>query len=51
MKLEDRIAVVTGSGSGIGQATAKLFAKSGAKIVIADKSLEAAKTTSEQLNS
>ena len=51
MKLENRIAVVTGSGSGIGQATAKLFAESGAKIVVADKSLEAAKATSEQLNS
>ena len=51
MKLKNKIALVTGSGSGIGQATAKLFAESGAKIVIADKSLEAAQATSDQLNS
>jgi len=34
--LEGKIAVITGAGRGIGQATAELYAKHGAKIVIAD---------------
>jgi meso-butanediol dehydrogenase / (S,S)-butanediol dehydrogenase / diacetyl reductase len=35
-KLEDKITVVTGGGSGIGEATARLFAAEGARVVIAD---------------
>ncbi|KAM3423918.1 hypothetical protein BST61_g1312 [Cercospora zeina] len=35
-RLQDRIAVITGSSSGIGRETALLFAKEGAKIVCAD---------------
>ena len=35
-KLESRIAVITGGGSGIGEATAKLFSSEGARVVIAD---------------
>jgi len=36
MKLRDRVAIITGAGSGIGRATALLFAKEGARIVVAD---------------
>jgi len=36
MRLEDKIAVVSGGGSGIGQATAQLFAAEGAQVVIFD---------------
>ncbi|HJU29267.1 MAG TPA: SDR family NAD(P)-dependent oxidoreductase [Candidatus Binataceae bacterium] len=35
-KLENKIAVITGGGSGIGAATARLFAAEGARVVIAD---------------
>jgi len=34
--LENQVAIVTGSGRGIGAATAKLFAKEGAKVVVSD---------------
>ena len=33
-KLDNRIAVITGAGSGIGEATAKLFAAEGARVVM-----------------
>ncbi len=35
-KLDDKVAVLTGAASGIGEATAKLFAREGAKLVLAD---------------
>jgi meso-butanediol dehydrogenase/(S,S)-butanediol dehydrogenase/diacetyl reductase len=46
MKLKDKIAVITGAGSGIGRATALLFSKEGAKVVVADiDELKAKETT------
>ena len=36
MKLEDKVAVITGAGSGIGRHCAYEFAKNGAKVVVAD---------------
>ena len=35
-KLEGKVAVITGAGSGIGRATARLFASEGAALIIAD---------------
>jgi meso-butanediol dehydrogenase/(S,S)-butanediol dehydrogenase/diacetyl reductase len=36
-KLQNKVAAITGAGSGIGRATALLFAKEGAKVVVLDK--------------
>lgn len=42
--LQDQVAIITGSGQGIGAATALLFSKEGAKVVVTD--LDAAKSNS-----
>jgi len=47
--LTDRVAVVTGGGGGIGAATARLFARHGADVVIADIDAELARLTADQI--
>ena len=51
MKLEDKVALVTGAGSGIGQAIALAFAREGAKLVVNDIMEERAATTAADIKS
>jgi NAD(P)-dependent dehydrogenase (short-subunit alcohol dehydrogenase family) len=40
MEVRDRVAIVTGAGSGIGRATAQVLAAAGARVVVADIGIE-----------
>ena len=42
MELENKVVVITGAGSGIGAATASLFAEHGAKVIVSDLNMEKA---------
>ena len=44
-RLAGKVCLITGAGSGIGQATARLFASEGARVVVADVDLNAAQVT------
>ncbi len=44
-RLQGKVCLITGAGSGIGQATARLFAREGARVVVADVDDRGAKST------
>lgn len=50
-KLDGKVAVITGVGSGMGKATAKLFAKEGAKVVLAEFNESTMNETLEEIKS
>ncbi|MEK6594583.1 MAG: beta-ketoacyl-ACP reductase [Pseudomonadota bacterium] len=45
MRLQDKVAIITGAGRGIGQATAVKFVKEGAKVVVCDLTPESVEET------
>jgi NAD(P)-dependent dehydrogenase (short-subunit alcohol dehydrogenase family) len=49
MKLQGKAALITGAGSGMGRATALLFAREGAKVAVNDVNLESAQKTVEEI--
>lgn len=49
MKLENRVAVVTGAGQGIGKAIAEKLSQEGATVVVADLNADTAKTTANEI--
>ena len=51
MRLENKVAILTGAGSGIGKATALMFAKEGAKVVVAGRREEPLKKVVDAIRS
>ena len=49
MKLEDKVVIITGAGSGIGAATAKLFGTHGATVIASDINLENAQKVVDEI--
>jgi 3-hydroxybutyrate dehydrogenase len=50
MRLKDKVAVVTGAASGIGEQIARTFSRAGARLVIADLDIGGAELVAAQLN-
>ena len=49
MRLKDRISIVTGAATGIGKATAKVFAEEGSTVIAADINLNGAEETAGEI--
>ena len=50
MRLENKVALITGSASGIGKEIAIIYAREGAKVAIADLNLQAAEATAREID-
>ncbi|WP_421700055.1 SDR family oxidoreductase [Ancylobacter sp.] len=49
MRLKDKVAIITGSAAGIGEAAAELFVREGARVLLADRNGEGAAQVAERL--
>jgi len=49
MRLQNKVALITGAGSGIGKASAQLFSKEGANVVLVDVNEEAVFATRDEI--
>ncbi|CAM5705956.1 3-ketoacyl-ACP reductase OS=Lysinibacillus sphaericus OX=1421 GN=LS41612_21620 PE=4 SV=1 [Lysinibacillus sphaericus] len=49
-KLQNKVAIITGSGAGIGKEIARKYAQEGAKVVIADFNEDALNATVNEFN-
>ena len=49
MRLSNKVALITGGGSGIGKASCLLFAREGAKVVVVDLKKETAQATADEI--
>jgi NAD(P)-dependent dehydrogenase (short-subunit alcohol dehydrogenase family) len=49
MRLDGKVAIITGAGGGVGKAAAKIFTKEGARVVIAEMNEVIGKQTEEEL--
>lgn len=48
-KLEGKVTIVTGAASGMGRSIAKLYAKEGAKVIVADYNMEGAEAVTAEI--
>ena len=51
MRLENKVALVTGGASGIGRATAQVFAREGSKVVVSDLNVAGSEETVQEIES